>query len=138
MKKVRLFFKPLVTAVVFLALPAAPFFNVVSLSAKTGTDACGMSCCCCEQKTEVTNDGNLGVTAKCACDDMGNSRPVKDIPPLAAPVLSRDKNIESPVVFNDSNLPSINFNTRSFVLSTDIVDDDVGPPLYIVHSSLLI
>ena len=138
MKKIRLFFKPLVTAMVFLALTAAPFFNVLSLTARTGTDACGMSCCCCEQNAETSSGGNLGMTTKCACDDMKNSRPVKDIPPLAAPVMSRDKNIESPVAFNDSNIPSINFNTQDFVLTTDIVDDDVGPPLYIVHSSFLI
>jgi|GEM_PF-6725118 len=136
MSKVKIFFKPLIAALVIFALLAAPFFDVVSLSAASAENTCGPVCCCCgDTSDEAAPDDRQSMAAKCGCD-MDKREPAEDIPPLMASGLS--KNSENAAIYEDNFVYTIDFNSHNFVLKTNIIFDDTGPPLYLIHASFLI
>jgi len=136
MSKIKVILKSMIVVLVILSLPAAPLFALVSQSAQVAENCCGPVCNCCgDSSDDSATDDRQSMAAKCGCD-MEESEPAEDIPPLVAPGLSN--NNESTVTFDDNFYYTIDFDSPKFVLKTDIVFDDTGPPLYVVHASYLI
>ncbi|MBN1213265.1 MAG: hypothetical protein JXA92_11890 [candidate division Zixibacteria bacterium] len=136
MLSVKTVFRFLITVLIVISLPAAPFFDLVTATARTAENCCGPVCTCCGDESDKTpDDGNLNMTAKCTCN-MDDGESAKEIPPLTASSLSNDNNSTFP--FNEIFFYKVDLNNQNFILKTAIITDDTGPPLYLVHASFLI
>lgn len=133
--RVRLIAGNLITSLILMTLLALPFLHFARLTAVSSRVVCSAGCGCCHEAERAAAAYLPDLTSRCCCD-ISEPEPVTDIPPLVSPPYSRDSENMSPVP--EEKFQELSISVVKAYLKVTLFCDEPGPPLYLVHTSLLI